>query len=53
MCGFFYPLTGPAFEFDRLTPMATDGEIVQALARDWLRGRPYEAQLEAVVAGCR
>ena len=43
----------PAYEFDQLTPEATDGEIVLALARDWLRGRTYEAQLEAVVAGCR
>ena len=42
----------PAYEFDQLTPVATDGEIVLALARDWLRGRPYEAQLEAVIAGC-
>ena len=43
----------PAYEFDQLAPAATDGEIVLALARDWLRGRTYEAQLEAVVAGCR
>jgi hypothetical protein len=43
----------PAYEFDQLAPAATDGEIVLALARDWLRGRPYEAQLEAVIAGCR
>jgi len=42
----------PAYEFDQLAPAATDGEIVLALARDWLRGRPYEAQLEAVIAGC-
>ena len=43
----------PAYEFDKLPSTATDGEIVLALARDWLRGRTYEAQLEAVVAGCR
>ncbi|MGK5014999.1 hypothetical protein [Janthinobacterium sp. HLS12-2] len=42
----------PAYEFDRLTPMATDGEIVLALARDWPRGRKYEGELEAVIAGC-
>jgi hypothetical protein len=42
----------PAYEFGQLAPAATDGEIVLALARDWLRGRPYEAQLEAVIAGC-
>ena len=43
----------PAYEFDQLTPVATDGEIVLALARDWPRGREYEGELEAVVAGCR
>lgn len=43
----------PAYEFDRLPATATGGEIVLALARDWLRGRAYEAQLEVVIAGCR
>ena len=43
----------PLYEFDKLTLAATDGEIVLALARDWLRGREYEGELEAVVAGCR
>ena len=43
----------PAYEFDQLAPAATDGEIVLALARDWPRGRKYEGELEAVVAGCR
>ena len=42
----------PAYEFDQLTPEATDGEIVLALARDWPRGRKYEVELEAVIAGC-
>ena len=42
----------PAYEFDQLTPAATDGEIVLALARDWPRGRKYEGELEAVIAGC-
>lgn len=42
----------PAYEFDQLAPAATDGEIVLALARDWPRGRKYEAELEAVIAGC-
>ena len=42
----------PAYEFDQLTPAATDGEIVLALARDWPRGRKYEAELEATIAGC-
>jgi hypothetical protein len=45
--------TRPAYEFDQLTPEATDGEIVLALARDWPRGRKYESELEAVVAGCQ
>ena len=42
----------PAYEFDQLAPAATDGEIVLALARDWPRGRKYEGELEAVIAGC-
>lgn len=42
----------PAYEFDQLTPEARDGEIVLALARDWPRGRKYEVELEAVIAGC-
>ena len=42
----------PAYEFDQLTPAAADGEIVLALARDWPRGRKYEGELEAVIAGC-
>ena len=43
----------PTYEFVQLTPASTDGEIVLALARDWPRGRKYEGELEAVVAGCR
>ena len=43
----------PVYEFDKLAPMATDGEVVLALARDWPLGRAYEAQLEVVIAGCR
>lgn len=43
----------PAYEFDNLTPAASDGDKVLALARDWPRGRKYEGQLEVVVAGCR
>ncbi|MGK5049943.1 hypothetical protein [Janthinobacterium sp. RB2P8] len=42
----------PAYEFDQLAPAATDGEIVLALARDWPRGRKYEVELEAAIAGC-
>lgn len=42
----------PAYDLSQLTPEASDGEIVLALARDWLRGRKYEADLEAVIAGC-
>lgn len=43
----------PVYEFDRLTPEATDGEMVLALARDWPRGRRYEGELEAIIARCR
>lgn len=43
----------PAHEFDQLPATATDGEIILALARDWLRGRKYARRLEAIVAGCR
>ncbi|WP_219116077.1 hypothetical protein [Janthinobacterium sp. UMAB-56] len=43
----------PTYEFDQLAPAATDGEIVLALARDWLRARKYEEQLEAVIMGCQ
>ena len=43
----------PTYEFDRLPVTATDGEIILALARDWPRGRKYEWELEAVIAGCR
>ena len=42
----------PAYEFDQLAPAATDGEMVVALARDWPRGRKYEVELEAAIAGC-
>ncbi|PLY41144.1 hypothetical protein CSZ94_17085 [Janthinobacterium sp. ROICE36] len=42
----------PVYEFDQLAPVATDGEIVLALARDWLQGRKYEGELEVVIAGC-
>ena len=43
----------PVYEFDKLPLDARAGEKVLALARDWLVGRKYEGQLEAVVAGCR
>ena len=42
----------PVYEFDRLTPVDTDGEMVLALARDWPRGRKYEGELEAIIEGC-
>lgn len=42
----------PAYEFDKLPADASDGRKVLALARDWVRARAYELQLEAVVAGC-
>jgi len=43
----------PEFEFAKLTPAATDGDKVLALARDWPLGRKYEGDLEAVIAGCQ
>ena len=43
----------PVYDFDKLPSMATDGEMVLALARDWPRGRRYEGELEAVINGCR
>jgi hypothetical protein len=43
----------PAFEFDKLPADATDGAKVLARARDWPRGRKYEAELEAIIAGCK
>ena len=42
----------PVYEFDRLTPAATDGQMILALARDRRRGRTYEAQLEAIINKC-
>lgn len=42
----------PAYEFDKLLVTATDGEIILALARDWLRGQLYEGELEAAISGC-
>lgn len=42
----------PAYEFDKLPEDASDGRKIMALARDWPRGRKYEGELEAVIAGC-
>lgn len=42
----------PVYEFDKLPLDAPDGEKVLALARDWLRGRKYEGELEAALASC-
>lgn len=43
----------PDYEFGKLTLVATDGEKVLALARDWPRARKYEGELEAAIEGCR
>lgn len=43
----------PEYEFDQSPASATDGEIILALARDWTRGRAYEARLEAAIVGCQ
>jgi len=42
----------PAFRFDKLSLDAPPGEKVLAQASDWLLGRKYELQLEALLAGC-
>ncbi len=42
----------PDYAVEKLTPTASDGEKVLALASDWPRGRTYEGRLEAVIAGC-
>lgn len=42
----------PIYDFDKLPADAADGAKVLALAKDWPRGRKYEGQLEAVIAGC-
>lgn len=42
----------PVYEFDKLPLDAPDGQKVLALARDWVRGRKYEGELEATLAGC-
>ncbi|KAB8052273.1 hypothetical protein GCN74_26135 [Janthinobacterium sp. FT14W] len=42
----------PQYEFDKLAPSATDGEIILALARDWARSRIYELTMEAAIKGC-
>lgn len=44
--------TAPVYEFDKLPVDAQAGEKILALARDWLVGRKYEAQLKAVLVGC-
>lgn len=43
----------PDYASEKLPASATDGEIVLALAQDWLRGRAYEAAIEAKIEGCR
>ncbi|MDN2701200.1 hypothetical protein O0881_04205 [Janthinobacterium sp. SUN100] len=43
----------PDYEFDKIPSMATDGEIILVLARDWVRGRLYEGKLGAAIEGCQ
>jgi hypothetical protein len=43
----------PAVEFDKFPATANDGDKILALARDWVRGRKYEAELGAIVVACR
>jgi hypothetical protein len=46
-------LAKPDYETPKLKPDASDGLKVLALARDWLRSRIYEAQLESVINACK
>lgn len=43
----------PDYETPHLESTTTDGNKIIALARDWARSRGYEAELEAVVEGCK
>lgn len=43
----------PDYEVPKLPKTATAGEKIAAIARDLLRSKPYEAQLEAVIEGCK
>lgn len=42
----------PDYETIKITPDATDGNKVLALARDWARSRGYEGKLEAIISEC-
>ncbi|MFM2086305.1 MAG: hypothetical protein RLZZ237_1174 [Pseudomonadota bacterium] len=42
----------PAYEFERLSGAASDGELILTLARDWVSLRLYSLQLEAALQGC-
>lgn len=42
----------PEYEFGTMSIADGDGDKVLALARDWLAGRKYEGELEAVLVGC-
>ncbi|UOD30691.1 hypothetical protein INH39_02795 [Massilia violaceinigra] len=45
-------LARPAFAVSALTPDASDGEKILAIARDVPVHLKYEAALEAIIAGC-
>jgi hypothetical protein len=46
------PVPRPSFAFPVLPEGASEGDKVVAMARDTLLHFKYEAQLEAVIAGC-
>lgn len=50
-CVGYVPIK-PDYEFGKLSLDATAGDKILALARDWSRGRKYEGEIEAVLAGC-
>lgn len=43
----------PIYQFGQLPQSSSDGDKVLALLRDWVQGRKYEDELEAVLSGCR
>jgi hypothetical protein len=43
----------PVYETPKINiDKTTDGELLLATARDWVRSRAYEKKLEAIVEGC-
>lgn len=43
----------PDYEFDHMAITDSNGSKILALARDWVRSRKYEYEIEALISGCR